>query len=86
MLAGPVGLAVLSALCLGCGGPAVDKQGTRRSGVVTLRLGAADPGEPSLAHFVGALDRISDGRLAVDVDRRTYFSETPGGPAKLAPD
>ena len=40
-----VGLWAVSALCLGCGSPAVDKQGARRQGeVVTLRLGAADPG------------------------------------------
>ncbi len=54
--------------------------------VVTLRLGAADPGEPSLAHFLDALDRSTAGRLAVDVDRTTYYSETRGGPALLAPD
>ena len=73
--------------CLGCGGAAVDKQGARRDAdIVTLHLGAADPGEPSLAYFVDAVDRESGGRLAVDVDRETYFSETPGGPAKLAGD
>jgi len=76
-----------SALALGCGSPAVDKQGARGHGkAVTLRLGAADPGDPSLAHFVEAVDRDSGGRLAVDVDKTTYFSETPGGPALLAGD
>lgn len=79
-------LLVGSALCLGWAGPTVDKQGGRRGPVVSLRLGAADPGEPSLAHFVGALDRTTAGRLGVDVDRVTYYSETRGGPALLAPD
>lgn len=77
----------VSTLCVGCGGSLVDKQGVPRGGdVVTLRLGAADPGEPSLAYFVDAVDRASAGRLAVEIDRTTYFSETPGGPAGLAPD
>ena len=85
---GRTALALLlgSALFLGCGGPAVDKQGARPTPVVTLRLGAADPGEPSLAHFVETVHRTTAGRLAVDVDRVTYYSETRRGPAKLAPD
>ncbi len=74
-----------AAVCFGCGAPVVDKLGGRGA-IVALRLGAADPGEPSLAHFIDALDRTTAGRMAVAVDRTTYYSETRGGPALLAPD
>jgi TRAP-type C4-dicarboxylate transport system substrate-binding protein len=70
-----------------CGSPAVDKQGGKRGGdVLTLQLGAADPREPSLAYFVEQVEDLSHGRLTVEVDDTTYFSETRGGPEKLAPD
>ena len=63
----------------------VDKQGALPRDAVTLSLGAADPGEPSLAHFVEALHQATGGRIRVDVDRTTYYSETRGGPGRLAP-
>jgi TRAP-type C4-dicarboxylate transport system substrate-binding protein len=80
-----VALVGAAALCLGCQGPAVDKQGALPRDAVTLSLGAADPGEPSLAHFVEALHQATGGRIRVDVDRTTYYSETRGGPGRLAP-
>lgn len=71
-------------LLSGCSGAAVDKQGA--PAVTVLRIGVADPQEPELAYFVGAIDRLSDHRLRAEVDPTTYFSETPGGEARLVGD
>lgn len=72
-----------AALLAGCGA-AVDKQGA--PAVTVLHIGTADPSDPDLAYFVAALDRLSDHRLRAEVDPTTYYSETPGGEAKLVGD
>ena len=70
----------------GCS-PAVDKQGLAKSAAVTvLTFGAADPTDPALSFLVDAVARQSGHRLRVDVDKVTYFSETPGSEARLAGD
>ena len=66
--------------------PGGGQAGGKRGDVLTLRLGAADPREPALAYFVEQVEDLSHGRLALEVDETTYFSETRGGPERLAPD
>ncbi|WP_375478647.1 TRAP transporter substrate-binding protein DctP [uncultured Jatrophihabitans sp.] len=68
----------------GCG--AVTKTGTPAPSVTVLRIGAADPVDPELAYFVQAVDRISQHRIRVDVDKTTYYTDIPGAEAKLAGD
>jgi TRAP-type C4-dicarboxylate transport system substrate-binding protein len=64
----------------------VTKAGAPASGslrATVIHLGAVDAGNPELASFVSNVAAMSRHRLRIDVDRRTYFSETPGGEAKL---
>jgi TRAP-type C4-dicarboxylate transport system substrate-binding protein len=69
----------------GCQAPAVDKNGARASSpLTTIRIGASNPGDPELAYFIDALGKTSQHRLRVDIDRQTYYTETPGGEARLA--
>ncbi len=71
----------------GCQPPAVDKNGARTSSpVTTIRIGASNPADPGLAYFIDALGRTSQHGFRVDVDRKTYYTETPGGEARLAGD
>jgi TRAP-type C4-dicarboxylate transport system substrate-binding protein len=71
----------------GCGTPGVDKQGHATSAAVTvLTFGAADPTDPALSYFVDAVDQQSGHHLRVELDKVTYFSETPGSEARLAAD
>lgn len=72
------------ALMAGCASAAVDKQGA--PAVTVLRVGTADPADGELAYFVEAVARNSERRLRVEIDAETYFSETPGGEAKLVGD
>ena len=70
----------------GCG-PGVDKQGLAKSATVkVLHWSAADPTDAALSFFADAVARQSNHRLRLDVDTVTYFSETPGGEARLAGD
>jgi TRAP-type C4-dicarboxylate transport system substrate-binding protein len=71
----------------GCRTPSVDKQGHATSADFTvLTFAAVDPSDPALSYFVDAVDEQSGHRLRVDVDKVTYFSETPGSEARLAGD
>ncbi len=54
--------------------------------MTVLHVGTADPSDRELAYFVEAVTRTSANRLRVEVDPTTYFSETPGGEAKLVDD
>lgn len=78
--------AVVAAACAveltGC--TTVGKSGAPDAATTVLHLGAADVNNAQLATFVAEIDARSHHRLRVQVDRRTYFSETPGGELKLA--
>ena len=69
-----------------CAGAQVDKTGAPVTVPAVLRIGAADPTDSQLAFFVDAVDRGSGHRLRVEVERTTYYSETPGGEGRLAGD
>lgn len=74
-------------LLAACGSSAVDKQGAPAAPSATeLVLGTPDPSDAELAFFVDAVDRASNHRLKIRLDRTTYESETPGGEAKLVGD
>jgi TRAP-type C4-dicarboxylate transport system substrate-binding protein len=81
-------VALCLSVCLSACGAAtpVDKQGAPSAAVTQLTLGTADPQDAQLAFFVDAVDKASEHRLRVRVDATTYYSETPGGEAKLARD
>src|SRR4051794_12488829 len=84
------GMAVVLAVACVSGltacGEAVEKNGAPSSHTTVLRLGAADRNNPQLLSFVSTVESSSHRRLRIQVDQRTYFSETPGGEAKLAED
>ena len=81
----PVLLIAVAVLSASCGGPAVDKLGAPiPQPVVRLKVGVSDPGDAAFTYFVEAAQRASEGRIQLDVDRTTYYSQTPGGEANLA--
>ncbi len=78
--------ALLPALLGGCAHQAVNKQGAPVQDVTVLRIGTDSPQDAELAFFAAAVDRRSGHRVRVEVERKTYDSETPGGEARLAGD
>jgi TRAP-type transport system periplasmic protein len=83
VLLGTAAVAVLVGVA-GCGA-AVTKSGAPAAASPTvLTLGTADPDDPALARFVTEVDHRSGHHLTIKVDPTTYYSETPGGEAKLA--
>lgn len=77
-------LAIACVVGLTACGNAVGKTGAPSSGATVLHLGAADVSNAQLQSFVSILEASSHHRLRVQIDRKTYFSETPGGEFKLA--
>src|SRR3954451_15143108 len=81
-----VALAAACVMGLTACGDSVEKTGAPFSHTTVLRLRAADTNNPQLLSFVSTVESSSHRRLPVQRHRRTYFSETPGGEAKLAGD
>lgn len=77
-----VAIACVAALT-GCGS-AVGKSGAPATATTVIRLGAADTNNAQLLFFASKVDTSSHHRIHIDIDLTTYFSETPGGEAKLA--